>query len=271
MSVPAAPGSRDQRGCQGLTLIELLVVIAILALLAALGLGALGRVRESGNSAACLKNLRQLGAAAHGYAADNSGFLPPAMYYGTRTNGNYKHLWVDALAPYLGFAEGDGWTVIYSTSMPKVLKCPSEYHPTNKSGVLLSYGWNCHDFGFTDDRDAEADRKKYYGYATRLAQITKSRTVLIGDSCDNLHAPASTLHKCGLLWNYGDWYASGNPLERIAVRHSGGNLEKARINTVRVDGSASQITYDDMMQPWSDTRAGKGVWRPRNPDGTIKN
>lgn len=250
----------------GYTLVELLVVIAVLALLAALGLGALDRVRESGNSAACLKNLRQIGAAAHGYAADNNGVLP-AMNEGSKGSGNYRYNWAQRLAPYLGIT---GEVDLWSPAIPKVFKCPSDHHAPAKTGVWLSYGWNFHDFGFTDDRGSEKTRREYEGYATRLAQITKGRTVLVGDSADNQHEAASTIFKQGLGWNFANEAMSGNPLERIAVRHSRGNLEKARINTVRVDGSASQITYEDMMQPWSDTLAGKGVWRPRNPNGTIK-
>lgn len=259
---PVAAGAR-----RGYTLVELLVVIVVIALLAALALGALGRVRESGNSAACLKNLRQIGAAAHGYAADNNGVLP-AMQDSPTGPGNYRYNWAIRLAPYLGLGpDVDLW----SPAIPKCFKCPSDHHAPAKTGVWLSYGWNFYDFGFTDNRGSERDRREYEGYATRLAQITKTRTVLVGDSCDNQHEAAATIFKQGLGWNFANEGQSGNPLERIAVRHSGGNLKKAKINTVRVDGSASQITYDDMMQPWSDTLAGKGVWRPRNPDGRIKN
>lgn len=59
----------------GFTLIELLVTIAVIALLIGLLLPALGRVRESARTAACLSNQRQLLIAWAAYAGD-SGVWP---------------------------------------------------------------------------------------------------------------------------------------------------------------------------------------------------
>ncbi len=70
---------RKARGAAGaFTLIELLVVIAILAILAALLLPALSRSMAEGKRIQCLSNLRQLAMAAHEYAGNHDGFLPPA-------------------------------------------------------------------------------------------------------------------------------------------------------------------------------------------------
>ena len=58
------------------TLVELLVVIAIIALLLALLLPALQRAREAANRTQCAANLRNLGNAAHNFAALKKGRFP---------------------------------------------------------------------------------------------------------------------------------------------------------------------------------------------------
>jgi prepilin-type N-terminal cleavage/methylation domain-containing protein/prepilin-type processing-associated H-X9-DG protein len=94
----------------GFTLVELLVVLSIIAILAGLVLAVLGAVRERGQSARCISNLRQLAAANMAYAADNQGSFAPAQepgnkvrWHGARdgSNGAFDPT-KGFLAPYLG-------------------------------------------------------------------------------------------------------------------------------------------------------------------------
>jgi prepilin-type N-terminal cleavage/methylation domain-containing protein/prepilin-type processing-associated H-X9-DG protein len=61
------------------TLIELLVVVAIIALLIAILLPALGRVRHTAKTTACLSNIRSLGQATAVYAGTNDNMIIPAV------------------------------------------------------------------------------------------------------------------------------------------------------------------------------------------------
>ena len=67
------------RSQRGFTLIELLVVIAIIAVLIGILLPALSAARESGRTAVCLSNTRQLALAANAFVQDFNGHLPSAQ------------------------------------------------------------------------------------------------------------------------------------------------------------------------------------------------
>lgn len=61
------------------TLLELLVVIGIIAILAALAIPATRRVVQNGYAAACLSNLRQLGAGLNLYLGEHNQAMPVLM------------------------------------------------------------------------------------------------------------------------------------------------------------------------------------------------
>src|SRR5690606_20683298 len=76
MSSLSKAEGRKSRARLAFTLIELLVVIAIITILAALLMPALSRAKESGKSAVCIGNLRQIGIALQIYVEGNDNRMP---------------------------------------------------------------------------------------------------------------------------------------------------------------------------------------------------
>jgi prepilin-type N-terminal cleavage/methylation domain-containing protein/prepilin-type processing-associated H-X9-DG protein len=64
----------------GFTLIELLAVVAIIGVLAALVTSQVGKAIDKSKATSCLNNMRQLGAAAMAYGADNNMQFPGSVH-----------------------------------------------------------------------------------------------------------------------------------------------------------------------------------------------
>lgn len=95
--MPKARVSR-QSGPEGFTLIELLVVTAIIAILAALIFAVMGPVKNSGNKAKALANIKQMLAIWSTYAAENNGRLMPTAIAGVGGEGYWME-YINRYAP----------------------------------------------------------------------------------------------------------------------------------------------------------------------------
>ncbi len=126
------PARNRAEGNIGFTLVELLVVIAIIAVLAALALPAIGRVQQSGQRTKSASNLKQLGSALLGYAADNNQSIPKLDY------------WTWDLMPYLGLGSPPGGDGTKFPACP-AFRCPADKErrdPKWRKDLYISYGLN---------------------------------------------------------------------------------------------------------------------------------
>jgi prepilin-type N-terminal cleavage/methylation domain-containing protein/prepilin-type processing-associated H-X9-DG protein len=100
-------GTPNGRRRCAFTLVELLVVIGIIAVLISILLPALGKARNTAQSAQCLSNLKQIGIAYRMYANVNKDYLPYILnrswnsYIGPQAEGNRLY-WYLALTPFMG-------------------------------------------------------------------------------------------------------------------------------------------------------------------------
>src|SRR5581483_1870321 len=132
-----------RRGRAAFTLLELLVVIGIIALLVGILLPVVNRSREAAQRTACMSNLRQLAVGMFNYAANNRGWLPPAIntvYDFGDPNSTPPTMWgaPNGTANYMRFAFGEGTHVFACPSVVNNLDGTFPglgYAPTNLSNT----------------------------------------------------------------------------------------------------------------------------------------
>ena len=121
------------RSNKAFTLIELLVVISIIAVLAAMLLPAVTLVKNAAVLSVCSNQLRQLGMAHMGYAAENDDLLCPANGYASPTSINWR--WY--LSPYIEKdpAHATTWEL-------KMVSCPVYFKRAGLGVWNTGYGMN---------------------------------------------------------------------------------------------------------------------------------
>ncbi len=173
------------------TLIELLVVIAIVALLIGILLPALGAARESGRSAMCLSNLRQLSLGWSAYADNNDDVMvphrPPNLPGGTGNPANwydvgnglkFRPAWIARMGAYVGV-----WphneplnTTGRQDYDSRVFVCPSVKDWTDERNA--AYGYNFQFLG-----NSRQTNGKFHNYPVRRSRLQQfSDTVVAADS-----------------------------------------------------------------------------------------
>ena len=133
----------------GFTLIELLVVVAIIGILAAIATRGIVGTIETARSVACKNNLRNMIQAAHAYASDHRGEMPPATVSDGASFEAMK-TWEDFLWGYDTRSEK-------AASHQRVHQCPSLRGAKNISA------------GFADER--------YTGYNYNSSYVGGSRFI----------------------------------------------------------------------------------------------
>jgi prepilin-type N-terminal cleavage/methylation domain-containing protein/prepilin-type processing-associated H-X9-DG protein len=238
----------------GFTLIELLVVIAIIAILAAILFPVFARARENARRASCQSNLKQISLGILQYVQDyDEKFPSPAVCgpilletgqnsgnsgCGAPAPGNYYHLWMHIIHPYVKSVQ--------------VFNCPSQSNTAYIGTYTGQYTGNIH-YGYS-----------YYMAGRAAAAVPQvAITPLVMDSTYYLSAPGSVCQGSKINTTYPEltWCKSTSttdnddpPIDRhlqtTVVAYADGHVKSVKLDRV-VTNSNTPDASDSVWVAWN--------------------
>jgi len=227
---PGFGGTAALKRAPGFTLIELLTVIAIIGILAAILIPVVSRVRESAISSKCQSNLREIGIAAHMYAADHDDFFPP-----TRPS-NLSWLEPEVRDAFDYYLDGS-YEVFYCPNSLRYENDPAVHHdawnePAHRGGYGIGYYYlgnpSVPGFGqpstyWVDSRGTRTIDDEYLVRATdpdaSIIALAADQSGQIGRVGDNwvMRHPVSESGNMNVL--YGDGHVQSKSANEIKLRY----------------------------------------------------
>lgn len=232
---------------RGFTLVELLVVVAIIALLIGLLAPGLSAARERGQAAACLNNLRQLGAAVAMYANDYNDRCVPLAYWSTDIigSGPVVYWWGTNESGLVDSSRGFVTPYLQSELAERsVYECPRQpwgsYKPQGAAKAVTStYGYNGY-YLSPEHTPGWAGQIGHRPWQSLGRILDTSRVVAFADSLIDLGGGQprnSALLDPPQLFAGGAWIDNPNPT--TAFRHRGAT------QAAHVDGHAESYAARD--------------------------